>query len=273
MPVLAGSVGYTLVRGPDRNDRPVWGAVYRGANAYEVALGANWNGRLPREVRAQRYSALRAIDRDDESDSYHLLGRSAGTGRWAFTEDGRSDRRWVVNSFASPEATMAAYRQELAAMDAEAKRQAEQNRIENAARAVREAEQAREAAFARFEIDINTNAICYSGNVSDVATLGDPYLKRWFDKCGVPVDMVGLGRRVGASSAAFAMGERQAQARRDYAERNRPSFFAGFAEAMSAYSSAAAAGPGDPWVSVRVTEGGRTTTQVMRQSEYDRRRP
>ena len=273
MPVLPGSVGYTLVRAPDRNDRPVWGAVYRGANGYEVALGAHWNGRLPREVRSQRYSALRIIDRDDGSDSYHSLGRSADTGRWSFTEDGRSDRRWVVNGFASPDAAMAAYRQELAAMDAEAKRQAEQNRIENAARAVREAEQAREAAFARFETQINTNAIWYSGNLNDVAGLGDPYLKRWFDKCGVPVDMVGLGRRVGASSAAFAMGEHQAQARRDYAERNRPSFFTGFAEAMSAYRSAAAAGSGDPWVSVRVTEGGRTTTQVMRQSEYDRRRP
>lgn len=272
---LPGSVGYTLLRPADRNDRPVWAVVYRGAKGFEVSLPRHYNGRLPLDVLPQRYSALQIRDVRDDLDSFAIVGQSPSTGQWSVVQFHLYSPPTSPNVFATPQAAFAAQLQWRAAATADVQRlNAEWAAKDRAARA-RDAEAARAAAISSFEADLSARRLCYPSRIAAVTVLGDDYLRRWLEACGVPIDMTSIARRLKVSQAAFDRGVAQAQAlaARDAELRAMGARNNGFAESMAAYRTRAGAAASDPWVAVRVTEGGRTITQMMRQSEYDRRRP
>ncbi len=273
---LPGAVGYSVLRPSDINDPPLWGAVYRGKAGYEVALSTAGDGRLPTAVQPERHAGLRFVDVDNYVKSYSAVGLSPSTGRWSvLTTDLNGPRRGAPNSFASAQAAIGAIGQWQAQYNAEAQRREAEWRAAAAANRAREAEQARAGAVRNFETRFALDYFCFALSRDEAAAIGDDYLKRWYERCDIPFDLFADARRLGVSQPAFdrtMQSERNRQARA--AELRAMGARAnGFAEAMAAYRTTAGAAPTDPWVAVRVTQGGRTTTEVMRQSEYDRRRP
>lgn len=274
---LDGAVGYTVVRQADVNDPVLWGAVYRGARGYEVAFAPQSDGRLPGKVPAERYTALRLFDLDTYIQSYTGIGRLP-SGEWSVLQTyWNGPRKGANNRFANAQAATNQVYAWKAEEEAEARRQEEAWRIQNQARLAREAEAARQAEFNLFEAGMaeGDTLVCFTFPLQRAAPLGDEVVRRWYERCDIPLDQFGNARRLGVAQAVFDRSLANERARQENAARLRAmgARSSGFAEAMASYRAAAAAPPADPWVAVRVTEGGRTTTQVMRQSEYDRRRP
>lgn len=274
---LEGSVGYTVLRQADDNDAVLWGAVYRSASGYQVAFGTQADGRLPGKVPAERYTALRFFDLDNYVQSYTGVGRLA-SGEWAVVPTHwNGPRQGAPNRFRSAQAAMdQAYRWQ-AQYDAEARRREEAWRTANQARLAREAEQARQAEIAAFEAGMAKSGtlVCFTFPLQRATSLGDEAVRRWYERCDVPLDQFANARRLGVPQAVFDRSLENERSRQENAARLRAmgARSNGFADAMAAYRTTAGAAPTDPWVAVRVTQGGRTTTEVMRQSDYDRRRP
>ncbi|WGM40869.1 hypothetical protein [Caulobacter sp. NIBR1757] len=274
---LEGSVGYTVLRQADDNDAVLWGAVYRSPKGYQVAFGPQADGRLPGKVPAERYTALRFFDLDNYVKSYSGVGRLT-SGEWAVVQTHwNGPRQGAPNRFASAQAATDQVHRWQAQYDAEAKRREEAWRTANQARLAREAEQARQAELNTFEAGMAQSGtlVCYTFPLQRAAPLGDQVVRRWYERCDVPLEQFANARRLGVPQAVFDRSLENERLRQENAARLRAmgARSSGFADAMAAYRTTAGAAPADPWVAVRVTEGGRTTTRVMRQSEYDRRRP
>ncbi|WP_448659503.1 hypothetical protein ACPVPU_03310 [Sphingomonas sp. CJ99] len=271
-----GAVGYTVVRPANRVVAPVWGAVYRGASGYEVALSIRSDGALPAAVSPDRYSAMTFRD-SDQPNHYIVAGKSAATGTWGIVDYHYSQpRSGAKNQFTSSALAFATYDQWRQLAEAERARQLAAYARQNALERQRVEEQRKALAIAAFEQDYAIRGRgCFEANYVTVAPLGDPYVKRWYEKCGIPQHLYGDARRLGVSQDVFARSDQMAESRRAYEAdlRRRGANATAFSNAMAAARTAAGAPISDPWVPVRVTEGGRTTTQVMRQSDYDRRRP
>ncbi|MGC6400290.1 hypothetical protein ACNI3Q_06885 [Sphingomonas sp. FW199] len=278
IPMPEDVIGLTLLRSGTANDPPIWGAVYRGAKGFEVALPQWHEGKLPLAPRPERYSALAFRDFGPRaSNTFVLAGKTAGNDNWGIVMFGMSSpRAGERNSFASAEQAFAAHDQWQKEFAVQARQfnllmaqQQEAARLKTVA-------DAQALAVATFEKNYSQRGGgCYESYYDLVAPLGDPYLKRWYEKCGIPQHLYGDARRLGVSAEVFARSDQMAASRRAYEAdlRRRGANAAAFSNAMAAARQAAGAPVADPWVTVRVTEGGRTTTRVMRQSEYDQRRP
>ncbi len=277
IPPPDGAVGFTLVRPGVGRDAPIWGVVYQGSAGYEVALSARNDGNLSMMTAPNRYSALSFRPFGQGVESYVLAGKSASSGTWGIVNFNLSAvRTGMPNSFPTLDRAFAAHDEWRRMFAAEATQQQAAYAQQRAAEQQKAAADNHARAVAKFESDYAKRGWgCFDGYYAAIAPLGDSYVKRWYEKCGIPQHLYADARRLSLAQEVFTRSDQMAANARAYDAdlRRRGANATAFSNAMAAARSAVGAAEADPWMSIRVTEGGRTTTQVMRQSEYDRRRP